>query len=211
MIQSAPFKKNLYSWDLLEMNVIWISLLVALGLAVDCFSVSLCIGSSPKPLTPRAIFRLAFHFGLFQGGMTYLGWLFGVSVANYVAKIDHWIAFSLLMFIGGKMILEGLQRGVEKEVDLCTDQTRGISLVILSIATSIDAFGVGLSYAFIDSAILDKSLLIGLTSFIFTIAGLFGGRKISDFVGTKAEIFGGLVLIFIGVRIVLIHTGIFIS
>ncbi len=193
------------------MSDIWISLLVAVGLAIDCFSVSLCIGSSPRLLDFRAVFRLSFHFGLFQGGMTYLGWLFGVSIADYVSRIDHWIAFSLLVFIGGKMIVEGFRHQEDEEGYACSDRTRGLSLLMLSLATSIDAFGVGLSYAFLDGAVMHISLLIGLTSCIFTIAGLVGGRKISNIVGTKAEIFGGLVLVFIGVRIVLTHTGLFVS
>lgn len=190
------------------MNEIWIQGLVAVGLAIDCFSVAICIGSSPQQLTLRSVLRLAFHFGLFQGGMTYLGWMFGISIAAYVSKVDHWIAFLLLVFIGGKMIMEGCRFRVDHEVGNCTDQTRGSSLVMLSIATSIDAFGVGLSYAFFDGAIINTSLLIALASFIFTIAGLIGGRRIGKIIGAKAEIVGGLVLILIGVRIVLTHTGI---
>jgi len=190
------------------MSELWVSLLVAAGLAIDCFSVSLCIGSSPVPLTNRSVFRLAFHFGLFQGGMTYFGWLFGTTIAAFVEKIDHWIAFSLLLFIGGKMIVEGISQSHDPAQESCNDQTRGMSLVMLSIATSIDAFGVGLSYAFLNGAIMSTSLIIGVTSFLFTIAGLIGGRKISDLIGNKAEIFGGLVLIFIGLRIVLTHIGV---
>lgn len=190
------------------MNESWILFLVAVGLAIDCFSVSICIASSPLPLTPRSIFRLAFHFGFFQGGMTFLGWLLGTSIADYVSRLDHWITFTLLAFIGGKMILEGVRQKEIEDSGSCPDRTRGFSLLMLSVATSIDAFGVGISYAFFDGGITSTSLLIAVVSFLFTIAGLLGGQKIRSIVGNRAEILGGSVLIFIGLRILLTHSGI---
>lgn len=180
--------------------------LVAVGLAIDCFSVALCIGSSPYPINLRAILRLSFHFGLFQGGMTFLGWMLGVTVAVYVEKIDHWIALLLLLWVGIKMIREGFEQVDGDEEGTCEDQTRGMSLVVLSIATSIDAFGVGLSFAFVGGNIISSSLLIGLLSLVLTIIGLTGGNRIGKLIGKRAEIFGGFVLILIGLRIVVTHT-----
>ena len=133
------------------MSEIWVLFLIAIGLAVDCFTVSLCIGASPRPFTPGSVFRLSYHFGLFQGGMAFLGWALGASLAQYIASLDHWIALLLLLWVGGKMIREGVSKEDPAPEADCEDRTRGASLVMLSIATSIDAFGVGLSLALIDA------------------------------------------------------------
>ena len=90
------------------MGGLWVLTIISIGLAIDCFTVSLCIGSTPRPLSFRSVFRPSFHFGLFQGGMALLGWLFGTSLAQFVANIDHWVAFLLLLLVGGKMIREGI-------------------------------------------------------------------------------------------------------
>lgn len=188
------------------MTDIWMILLVAIGLAMDCFAVSLGIGASPNPCTRRSIFRLSFHFGLFQGGMTLLGWLLGSTVVNLIAGFDHWIAFALLAWVGGRMVLEGLHgRDAEPQME-CNDPTRGSSLVMLSIATSIDALGVGLSLALLKVNILAASLMIGAVSLIMTVVGLTGGNRLSRRFGKGIEVLGGLVLIGIGLRIVLTHT-----
>ncbi|MDO9545313.1 MAG: manganese efflux pump MntP family protein [Pelolinea sp.] len=189
-----------------KMNEFLILLLIAVGLAVDCFTVSLCIGSSPRPLTFRSVFRVSFHFGLFQGGMAFLGWLLGTSLVQLLANVDHWIALLLLAWVGGRMILEGVSAQRELPEESCEDRTRGSSLVMLSIATSIDSLGVGLSLAFMDANITSASLLIGIISLILSIAGLFGGRRIGQRFGKRAGVIGGLVLIIIGLRIVIAHT-----
>ncbi|MCD6577683.1 MAG: manganese efflux pump [Anaerolineaceae bacterium] len=188
------------------MGEIWVAMIISIGLAIDCFSVSLCIGSIPRPLTFRSIFRLSFHFGLFQGGMALLGWLLGTSLTQFVANIDHWIAFLLLLWVGGKMIREGISSIEEVMEEDYEDRTRGLSLIVLSVATSIDAFGVGLSLAFMEANIFTTSALIGFISLILSIIGLLGGRRIGQQFGKKAEIIGGLVLIVIGLRIVITHT-----
>jgi manganese efflux pump family protein len=188
------------------MNDFWILLIIAVGLAVDCFTVSMCIGSSPRPLTFRSVFRVAFHFGLFQGGMAFLGWLLGTTLVQFIATVDHWLALILLAWVGGKMILEGLSVEDEQPEESCQDRTRGSSLVLLSIATSIDAFGVGLTLGFMNSDIATASVLIGAISLILSVFGLFGGRTIGKRFGKRAEVVGGLVLIFIGLRIVITHT-----
>lgn len=188
------------------MGELLILTIISIGLAIDCFTVSLCICSTPRALTFRSVFRLSFHFGLFQGGMASLGWLLGTSLAQFVANIDHWVAFLLLLWVGGKMIREGISSTEEVMEENCEDQTRGLSLMMLSVATSIDAFGVGLSLAFMEANIYTASALIGFISLILSIVGLLGGRRIGQRFGKQAEIVGGLVLIFIGLRIVITHT-----
>ena len=190
---------------ILSMGELWVLMIISIGLAIDCFTVSLCIGSTPRPLSFRSVFRLSFHFGLFQGGMALLGWLLGTSLAQFVANIDHWVAFLLLLWVGGKMIREGISSTEEVMEENCEDQTRGLSLMMLSVATSLDAFGVGLSLAFMEANIYTASALIGFISLILSIIGLLGGRRIGQRFGKQAEIVGGLVLIFIGLRIVITH------
>lgn len=177
---------------------------IAISLAMDCFTVSLGIGTTPIEKTLRRIFRLSFHFGLFQGGMTFLGWLAGNSIASLIEQYDHWIALLLLVFIGGRMIKESLQGKDEKELN-CKDPCSGATLILLSIATSIDALAVGLSFAFLNVDIRLASLTIGLTSFILSIAGLKIGNRLGIRFGKRMEIIGGLILIAIGLNIVYNH------
>lgn len=188
------------------MTDFWMLLVIAFGLAMDCFAVSLGIGASPSPCTPRSIFRLSFHFGLFQGGMTLLGWLLGSTVVNLIADFDHWIAMLLLAWVGGRMLVEGISKHEEKPVEECNDPTRGSSLVMLSVATSIDALGVGLSLALLKMNVIAASLIIGAVSLIVSVVGLLGGSRLSRRFGKGVEVLGGLVLIAIGLRIVLTHT-----
>jgi manganese efflux pump family protein len=188
------------------MTDFWMLLVIAFGLAMDCFAVSLGIGATPKPLTPRSIFRLSFHFGLFQTGMTLLGWLLGNTAVNLIGGFDHWIAMLLLAWVGGRMLLEGFSKHEENAVEEFTDPTRGSSLVMLSVATSIDALGVGLSLGLLKQNVLIASLLIGAVTLVVSIAGLLGGSQLSSRFGKRVEVLGGLVLIAIGIRIVLTHT-----
>ncbi len=182
----------------------WISLLgIAVALAMDAFAVALAAGLTIDPLTGRQVFRLGFHFGLFQAGMPVLGWLAGLSVQRWIASYDHWLAFALLSLIGGRMIYEALRGGEERTKD---DPTRGWSLVLLSVATSIDALAVGLSLAMLGLSIWLPAAVIGGVCVIFTVTGMLLGRRISSLWGTRVEIFGGLVLIAIGIKIVLQHT-----
>jgi len=183
----------------------WMLLVIAVGLAMDCFAVSLCIGSSPAPQNRRSIFRVSFHFGLFQGGMTLLGWLLGSTLVNLIADFDHWIALALLGWIGVRMIVEGCSKEGASPLNGCADPTRGSSLVMLSVATSIDALGVGLSLALLHANVLPASLVIGLVSLILSVAGMLGGKRLNQRFGRRVEIIGGLVLILIGLRIVLSH------
>lgn len=176
---------------------------IALGLAMDCFAVSLGIGTCPVKLNRRMIFRVIWHFGLFQGGMTLIGWLVGSTVVDLISNVDHWIAFSLLVWVGGRMIISGLKKGDEDCYS--EDPTRGKSLVMLSVATSIDALAVGLSLAFMQVKIVESSLLIGVTSAVLSLIGLFLGDRLSQRFGKGMEVVGGAVLVFIGIRIVVTH------
>jgi putative Mn2+ efflux pump MntP len=179
-----------------------LTLIIAVSLAMDCFAVSLGIGCSLPSCDKRAVFRLSFHFGFFQGGMTLLGWLVGNTILPYKENFDHWIAFLLLAWIGIRMIREGLS----KETETVTgDPTRGGTLILLSIATSIDALGVGLSLSILQTNIAFSSIMIGFVSFLFTIIGLRFGNRLNNKFGKKIEILGGLVLLIIGSRLLLSH------
>ena len=181
------------------------TLIIAVSLAMDCFAVSLGIGCSLPSCDKRAVFRLSFHFGFFQGGMTLLGWLVGNTILPYIENFDHWIAFLLLAWIGIRMIREGLS----KETETVTgDPTRGGTLILLSIATSIDALGVGLSLSILQTNIAFSSIMIGFVSFLFTIIGLRFGNRLNNKFGKKIEILGGLVLLIIGSRLLLSHLNI---
>ena len=181
---------------------IWETLLIALGLAMDCFAVSIGIGTSNAQKTARSVLRLAFHFGLFQGGMALLGWLAGSQIVELISGVDHWVAFTLLLWVGGRMIKDSFSS--EKEAD-SMDPTRGGSLVLLSIATSIDALAVGLSLAMIQGSVFDTTLIIALTSLILTVAGYLLGNRLGKRFGRRMELLGGILLIGIGIRVVVSH------
>ena len=169
---------------------------------MDCFAVSLGVGTSDFNKDIRTYFRLSFHFGLFQGGMALIGWLVGQTIVDFIAPVDHWIAFALLAFVGGRMVREGLDPN--HEGSKC-DPSRGKMLVILCVATSIDALAVGLSMAFVSVDIVQAVLLIGLASLVLSIIGLRLGNKLGKVFGKRMEVLGGLLLIGIGIRIVVTH------
>lgn len=182
----------------------WLTLTgIALALAMDAFAVALGAGILLDPLTGRHLFRLGFHFGLFQALMPILGWLAGRTVQHLIAAYDHWIAFGLLAFVGGKMLYEALHGDDESPN---SDPTRGLSLVMLSIATSIDALAVGLTLAMLDVSIWTPALVIGLVAGTLTVAGMLLGRRVGILWGKRVEICGGLVLLGIGLKILLEHT-----
>lgn len=175
---------------------------LALALAMDAFAVALGTGTVLARLTGRHLFRLSFHFGLFQALMPVIGWLAGQTIIQWVSAWDHWIAFGLLAVIGGRMILEACS--TEEKSDE-RDPTRGLSLVLLSIATSIDALAVGFSLSVIGVSIWMPSLIIGLVAGILTIIGMLLGGRIGVRWGSRVEILGGLVLIAIGGKILFEH------
>jgi len=183
----------------------WFTLLgIAVALAMDAFAVALGTGLVLDPLTGRHIFRLAFHFGLFQALMPIIGWLAGLTIQKWIAAYDHWVAFSLLTIIGGKMLYEAFE--TKEEEGSPTDPTRGLSLVMLSVATSIDALAVGLSLAMLGVSIWFPSAIIGVVAGVLTIVGMLLGRRAGQRWGQRVEILGGTVLCAIGLKILLEHT-----
>jgi putative Mn2+ efflux pump MntP len=182
----------------------WPTLLgIALGLAMDAFAVAIATGLTLPEVTRRHTFRLAFHFGLFQFLMPVLGWFAGSQLAAYIGGFDHWLAFGLLAFVGGKMLWES--RHDEEARRDRRDPTRGWTLVTLSLATSIDALAVGLSLAFLGESIWAPSVVIGLVAAALTTVGLKFGSRFGSRCGKWAEILGGCVLLLIGARILAGH------
>jgi manganese efflux pump family protein len=182
----------------------WLSLLaLAVALAMDALAVAIVTGLTLKPMTGRHVFRLAFHFGLFQALMPTIGWAAGTAVYRYIAAFDHWVAFGLLAFVGGKMVWGALHGADDAKVS--HDPTSGWSLVVLSIATSIDALAVGLSLAMIGSTILVPAVVIGLVAALFTGTGMLLGYRIGASWGKRVEVLGGLILVGIGVKILIQH------
>jgi putative Mn2+ efflux pump MntP len=177
-------------------------ILVAIGLGVDGFSVAIGIGAANTKRSWAPVLRLAAAFGLFQFVMPLVGWLAGLTVVNFIANYDHWIAFTLLAYVGGKMIWEGCKKESEEEK---ADQTRGLPLLLLSIATSIDALAVGFSFSILKVPILFPAAVIGIVCFLMTTIGMIFGKALARIFGKKVEIFGGIVLIAIGVKILIDH------
>ena len=178
------------------------TLVIAIGLGMDAFSVAVGVGANARAISFRPVFRLSFFFGLFQVVMPIAGWSAGASVANYIAGYDHWIAFGLLALVGGKMIMESFN---EETRDHTVDPTKGLMLIILSVATSIDALAVGLSFAFLKISIFYPSIIIGVVAFVMTAVGMLFGEKLGKIIGKRVEVLGGLILIGIGVKILIEH------
>ena len=172
---------------------------LAVALAMDAFAVALAAGAVLRPLTFRPCFRLAFHFGLFQAMMPVIGWLAGLSLQSFVAAWSHWIAFVLLLWIGVRMIREAL--GAEEDNVQAADPSRGLTMVALAFATSIDALAVGLTLAMIEVAIWMPALIIGLVACALTIAGLLLGCRAGERWGRRVGVAGGIILILIGGKI----------
>ena len=177
---------------------------IAVALAMDAFAVALATGLILPLMNGRHLFRLGFHFGLFQALMPVVGWLAGMTFQAWISDYDHWIAFGLLAFVGGKMIHEAVAD--DEDEGLVRDPTRGWSLVMLSVATSIDALAVGLTLAMLNVSVWMPSLVIGLVAGVLTVVGMLLGRRISGVWGKRVEIIGGLMLCGIGVKILLEHT-----
>lgn len=182
----------------------WLTILgISVALAMDAFAVALAAGAVISPITGRHLFRLGFHFGLFQALMPIGGWLLGMTVQKWISAYDHWIAFGLLAFVGGRMVLEAFEDDEEKTP---SDPTKGMTMVMLSVATSIDAFAVGLSIAMLGVSVWVPAAVIGLVAGVLTVAGMLMGRRLGEKWGKRVEICGGLVLCLIGLKILLEHT-----
>ena len=177
-------------------------ILLSIGLAMDASAVSMAAAASGFVTQPKAVFRLAFSFGLFQAVMPAIGWLLGSAVVDYISAWDHWVAFILLALVGVRMIYSGLDTN---EVHLSSDPSRGLILITLSIATSIDALAVGLSFSMLDMSILIPCLLIGVITFLMSVVAVKVGTIAGQMAGKRIEILGGLILIGIGLRILFTH------
>lgn len=180
-------------------------LALAVALAMDAFAVAVATGVQLRCVSPRQTFRLSFHFGLFQALMPIAGWALGLTVREYMEAWDHWLAFGLLAFIGVRMMREAMA-GDDAEDGRC-DPTRGMTLVILSVATSIDALAVGLSLSILGISIWTPAVVIGVVCAAFTAGGLHMGRVLANAsrLGHRAALLGGVVLIAIGLRILYDH------
>lgn len=189
--------------------------LIGVGLAMDAFAVTIAKSLLVKDIKKKEILTIAGVFGLFQAGMPLLGWLAGIKFESYITAIDHWIAFILLGVIGGKMIYESLKGHDDEEVEveakdeLAIDSNKNRftlkSLFILGVATSIDALAVGVSFAFLNVSIIPAIIIIGVTTFVLCILAVYIGRIFGSLIQKRAELFGGIILVIIGIKILLEH------
>ena len=177
---------------------------VAVGLAMDATAVAVASSITIGRVTPRQVFRFAFHFGLFQAVMPVVGWLAGLSVHDYIHAWDHWVAFGLLALIGSKALYDAWVSDAASYDD-ASDPTRGWSLVVLSVATSIDALAVGISLAVLGVSIWYPCLIIGLVTAILTTAGMLLGSRLGRRFSRRMRGAGGLVLLAIGTKILVTH------
>jgi len=176
----------------------------AVALAMDAFAVAIATGANLKYISFRQAFRLSWHFGLFQALMLIIGWWLGTSVQRYVEAYAHWLAFVLLALVGSNMLREAVKADAEETKDhVSKDSTKGMRLVILSTATSIDAMAVGLSMSMVNVSIFLPAIIIGIVAVGFTIVGIHLGERVARlaWLSMSAEIIGGLVLWLIGLNI----------
>ena len=177
-------------------------LLIALGLAMDAFAVSIARGFTIKKSRARNALIIATFFGLFQAVMPVIGWASGSLFKGLIASVDHWIAFALLSMIGGKMIYESFKI---KRKDK-TDNTQNFRILfVLAVATSIDALAIGVTFSFLDVAIILPALIIGVITFFLSFLGVFIGNKFGHLFENKVEAIGGIILIAIGIKILIEH------
>ncbi len=188
---------------------IWEILLIGLGVSADAFAVSMCKGVEMKKFILKYSLLIALFFGGFQMLMPLIGWGAGSLFQKYITSVDHWIAFGLLLILGGKMIYDGIfdkdkkEEGEEKPLQLGL-----VTLLVMAVATSIDALAVGVTFAFLSVNIWLAISVIGATTFTFSLIGVGIGVKVGDKFKNKAEILGGVILILLGVKILLEHLGV---
>jgi putative Mn2+ efflux pump MntP len=180
--------------------------LLAVGLSMDAFAVALCKGLCMRKLDVKQGGLIALFFGGFQALMPVIGWFLGTQFERYITSYDHWIAFGLLVIIGGSMLREAFKE--EDEEDCCTVKLDLKELFLLAVATSIDALAVGITFAFLKVDVLPAVSLIGVTTFLLSFAGVALGNRFGLKYRKKAQIVGGVVLILIGFKILLDHLGI---
>lgn len=183
-------------------------LLLGVGLAMDAFAVSICKGLAMRKVNKKQAVVIALFFGGFQAIMPIVGWFLCKGFQNYIEAFDHWIAFALLAFIGMKMIIETLS---EKEEDVVVEKMDPPldmkEMLMLAIATSIDALAVGISLAALDRPIVESATIIGVVTFIISIVGVYIGNFFGNRYKKRAEFAGGIILVLIGVKILCEHMG----
>ncbi|MGN0306056.1 MAG: manganese efflux pump MntP family protein [Lachnospiraceae bacterium] len=182
--------------------------LIGVGLAMDAFAVAICKGLCMKKVEKKQVLTIGLFFGGFQALMPLIGWGLGKQFEQYIVSIDHWIAFILLGFIGGKMIKEALGKEKEEEEELCPVEGTRLDLkelLILAVATSIDALAVGITFAFLNYPIIEAISIIGVLTFIIAVAGVYIGNIFGSKYKKKAEFTGGIILVVIGLKILIEH------
>ena len=189
---------------------VWEILLIGLGVSADAFAVSMCKGVEMKKIIWKYALLIALFFGGFQMIMPLIGWGAGSLFQKYITEFDHWIAFGLLLFLGGKMIYDGIfDKDEKKEGEEDKPLKLGLAtLLVMAIATSIDALAVGVTFAFLSVNIWLAVGIIGATTFTFSLVGVGIGVKVGDKFRNKAEILGGVILILLGVKILLEYLGV---
>lgn len=177
-------------------------ILIALGLAMDSVAVAIANGINSKKIKLFQSLKISFSFGFFQATMPLLGWILGIGLKNIITEVDHWVAFTLLVLIGIKMIHDvNNKKNKEKVIVLVNNKI----LLMQSIVTSIDAFIIGMSLAFLKLPVLTSVTIIGIITFLLSFIGVHFGKKLGVILQNKAEIFGGLILIGLGIKILLEH------
>lgn len=183
-------------------------ILLSVGLAMDAFAVSICKGLNMTKINYKHAGIIALFFGVFQAVMPLIGYGLGTRFAKYIESVDHWVAFGLLVFIGGQMILEAVKGEEEEEADEGGDKLDIKQLFILAIATSIDALAVGITFALLDGVSIWFSIvIIGAITFIISFIGVIIGNRFGNKYEKKAELAGGIILVLIGLKILLEHLG----
>lgn len=183
-------------------------LLIGIGLSMDAFAVSICKGLAMRKVNKKQALVIGLFFGGFQALMPFIGWALGMQFQSYITNIDHWIAFVLLVFIGGKMIVEAVKPEEEEAVEVMDPPLDIKEMFLLAIATSIDALAVGVTFAFLDYPIVEAISIIGVTTFVISTGGVYVGNFFGSRYKNKAELAGGLILVLLGVKILLEHLGI---
>lgn len=190
--------------------------IIAVGLSMDAFAVSICKGLSLKKASLKQCIKVGLYFGGFQGGMPLIGFILGVQFKDYITSIDHWIAFVLLLIIGINMIRESIEEDNEDsivdltEAAVCEDVVEALSfknMIMLSIATSIDALAIGVTFAFLQVNIVPAVSFIGIVTFVLSMIGVKVGNIFGDKFKSKSEFIGGVILILMGLKILLQHLG----
>ena len=182
--------------------------LLGVGLSMDAFAVAICKGLAMKKVNKKQMILIALFFGGFQALMPLVGWLVGSTFAKKIAAFDHWIAFVLLALIGGNMVIDAIKEwNQEDNVEIIDSPIDFKELTLLAIATSIDALACGVTFSFYENFNIIKAIsIIGVTTFVISAGGVYVGNIFGDKYKAKAQLVGGIILIFLGIKILLEHT-----